>query len=403
MNIAILHSAFTESGGAERVVINQARSLKALGHQVTCYVAALNRKRCFPEKTSDMRIKTYLLNLALPKFEYLTSLALILPTASLVSRKLKKYDVILTHHEPAPWIAYQVFRKYQIPYVSYMHHPPRFIYPRSVEKAMGWGHNWDMRIMSSFEKKFQIVKRLDYVAVTNARSVVVNSNNVARQVELIYGIKPTVCSPGVGLPVGNRYRQTGDVLKRLGISKPFILSTSRHTPHKRLDWLVSILSKITKEMPSLTLVLVGAFHPTYTPKLKQMTEILGERKTAFINYVTDEELAFLYREAAVYTYTAPEEDFGLGPVEAMLYATPVVCWDDGAGPSETVVDGITGFKVKPYDLDEFARKTLKILQDNELRRNMGARAAVYVRENFSWDKHAKTLESILETSLRGDK
>lgn len=47
MNIAILHSAFTESGGAERVVLNQARSLKALGHQVTCYVAAIRGRSAY--------------------------------------------------------------------------------------------------------------------------------------------------------------------------------------------------------------------------------------------------------------------------------------------------------------------------------------------------------------------
>ncbi len=402
MKIAILHSAFTESGGAERVVISQAKSLEALGHQVTCYVASINRKRCFPREIADIHIENYIFNMAIPKLDYLAAVSLISLVAPLIAPKLKGYDGVICHHQPSPWVAYQVFRKYDIPYISYMHHPPRFIYPRRVEKIMGWGHNLDNRILSFFEKRFKLIKRLDFVAVSNAKKVLVNSNNIGREVERIYGVKPIVCYPGVGLP-SSSCEPSDDILKRLGISKPFILSTSRHTPHKRLDWLISMFSKIVEELPDVSLVLVGGFHPTYTAKLIEMGKSLGAGKVTFLNYVTDEELSVLYRAASVYAFTAPDEDFGLGPVEAMQYGTPVVCWDDGAGPSETVIDSMVGFKVKPYDLDEFAQKILRILQDSELRQNMGARAAVYASGNFNWDKHGKILEGVLQTFQRGAK
>jgi len=402
MNIAILHSAFTESGGAERVVLNQARNLKALGHQVTCYVAAVNRRKCFPEEISSTHIETFLCNLKLPKLEYVISLFLITLLASIVSRKLKGYDTIICHHQPTPSVAYQAFKRYGIPYISYMHHPPRFIYLRNVEKTIGWEYDWNMRILNSFEKRFKLVKRLDYLAITNARAVLVNSQNIAKEVAGIYGVKPIVCYPGVDLPLSVN-KQTSDTLKKLGISKPFILSTSRHTPHKRLDWLITIAGNIAEELPGISLVLVGGFHPTYTLKLKQMAGKLDRTKIIFLNYITNQELSVLYREASVYAFTAPDEDLGLGPIEAMQYGTPVVCWDDGAGPAETVQDGVIGFKVKPYNLQAFAVKIQEILKNDELRQEMGEKAKVYARQNFNWAKHAKTLEDILKIYKVGDK
>ena len=402
MNIAILHSAFTESGGAERVVLKQAINLQARGHNVTCYVAAVNKRKCFPDEISRVHVKTFLWNLKLPKLEYIVVIFLITLLARIIAKKLRGYDIIICHHQPTPSIAYRACRRYGIPYISYMHHPPRFIYPRKVESKMGWGHNRSMKILSSFEKKFKLIKRLDYLAITNAKAVLVNSHNIAKEVSGIYGVKPIVCYPGVDLPL-KANQQSDDILKRLGINKPFILSTSRHTPHKRLDWLITITGKIGQGLPGMTLVLVGGFHPTYTLKLKHMAEALDKAKVIFLNYVTDRELSVLYEEASVYAFTAPDEDFGLGPVEAMQYGTPVVSWDDNAGPAETIQDGIVGFKVKPYDLDEFALKVQMILRNDKLRQEMGERAKDYARKTFNWAKHTDILESSLQLSMIGAK
>jgi hypothetical protein len=55
MKIAILHSAFTESGGAERVILSRARYLIRLGHRVKCYAAAIDKNRCFPDEIFGFR------------------------------------------------------------------------------------------------------------------------------------------------------------------------------------------------------------------------------------------------------------------------------------------------------------------------------------------------------------
>ena len=61
--------------------------------------------------------------------------------------------------------------------------------------------------------------------------------------------------------------------------------------------------------------------------------------------------------------SAPKEDFGLTPIEAMSCGTPVIAWKDGAGPEETVINGVNGFFAKPYDINDMARKIEKVLDE----------------------------------------
>ena len=51
------------------------------------------------------------------------------------------------------------------------------------------------------------------------------------------------------------------------------------------------------------------------------------------------------------------EHFGIVPIEAMYSELPVIAVNDG-GPTETVVDGLTGFLCKP-DPESFAEVTIR--------------------------------------------
>jgi len=95
-----------------------------------------------------------------------------------------------------------------------------------------------------------------------------------------------------------------------------------------------------------------------------------------------EDLAALYRRAAVFALSSDEEGLGIVALEAMASGVPVVCTRCG-GPETSVIDGETGFLVAIGDARAFADRLVRLLSDDALRRKMGASARSHVDATFS--------------------
>jgi len=78
----------------------------------------------------------------------------------------------------------------------------------------------------------------------------------------------------------------------------------------------------------------------YIPK-----PLLKHPNVEFLGRVSDEELADLYSNALYTLFTFTHEPFGYIPVESMACGTPVLTYNK-QGPSETVVNGVTGWLAK---------------------------------------------------------
>jgi glycosyltransferase involved in cell wall biosynthesis len=114
--------------------------------------------------------------------------------------------------------------------------------------------------------------------------------------------------------------------------------------------------------------------------------------------LSEEKLLETYQNAYLYMYTSPEEDFGLGPLEAGACGVPSIVWDN-AGPKETVINGVTGFRAKPFSLNDLSEKQLTLLNNQELRKNMGGKAEKFVKNKFTWTKHIDLIENKFEKEI----
>ena len=86
--------------------------------------------------------------------------------------------------------------------------------------------------------------------------------------------------------------------------------------------------------------------------------------------------------AAVLVHTSWTESFGMALVEAQSRGVPVIA-HDLEGMREVVVDGVTGFLVRPGDLDALAARLDELLADPGLRNRMGAAGYEMVRTRFN--------------------
>lgn len=396
MKIAVLYSHLKEQGGAENVILKQAELLQGNGYNANCFFAYVDKQLSKSFSNPVDAVKCYF-NSLIPNSE-IVRILLSMPFAPLTLNVFGDVDVLLCHgYGPAPWIGYTLKKIRGLSYISYIHSPPRFLY-RSPEERKLWRFDRTRDIIHLLSKASgQILKKLDSLGVLNSDIVLVNSTFTARRVEAIYGRRSVVCYPPVDTGV---FKQLdGKITKKMRsrFGRPLILSTGRIVAVKRWEWLVEMMVHVTEVFPSATLAVAGKIsdeNSTYVRKLLKLAKSLGISKNVkFLGFRAVNELVRLYNAADVYAYPVPNEDFGLGPVEAMACGTPAVVWDDGAGPCETVINGKTGFRAKPYEIEDFAEKTLKII--NPGKETMREVCVELVKKNFSCEQHMDKLERAL--------
>ena len=390
MRVALVHMGFFYSGGGERTVLSEALGLRRRGFDVEVFAPTVSRE-CHPgllERVQPCEMAGWLPR-GIPYRNYLGMLTTSL-AAMRVARRLSGFDCVVAHSQPSYWLANRTKAAYGTPYVAYLHQANRFLYPRGVDEEVGWANDSDMQLLSAMHKLVGVIKPLDRASVEGADRVLVNSVWIKRQVEEAYHVDAKVCYPGADLGVCDSGRGPR-------VEAPYILSTNRHYPQKRLDWFVACLRGLADRGIRVNGVVTGR-ETRYTEHLRGLAERLGVSGCVrFTGGVAAAELSSLYRGTSVYSYPSPQEDFGLGPLEAAAYGVPSVVWDY-AGPREVVVDGVTGYRARPYSLDDYVEKHARLLGDDGLRARMGAAARRRVTELFTWERHVDGLVKAIEAS-----
>ena len=108
---------------------------------------------------------------------------------------------------------------------------------------------------------------------------------------------------------------------------------------------------------------------------------------------TDERLIELYQEATALLFTAPNEDWGIVPLEAMASGTPVIAVASG-GPCESVLHGKTGWLL-PGRPKAFADQMLAVCAMPEEIGRM--RSACRLRAaRYDWDRFVARIDDVME-------
>ena len=402
MRIALFHLGFFYSGGGEKLVLEEIRGLRALGHEVVCFASFVDSSGCFPD-FPEMRDVVPLLPpppawLPLKAPLWVTLSCLLIP---FLAFRFRSYDVLLGANQPAPWFAYVISKILGKPYVIYLAQPLRLLHPRKIDLENGIRiREGDHKFLMGLKKLAGwLIDRADRLSVGNASVVLTNGAHVREWIQDVYGIDSVECPAGCHpipeneLIYSPRWKGKISVNGR-DIPKPYILLTNRHSPMKRFEYALWALKEIRRSTKAVSMVITGQ-ETEYTDQLRYLVEGLGLLDAVhFVGLVTEQDLAILYRSAAVYVYPSPEEDFGMGIVEAMASGTPVVAWNNG-GPTVTVRDRLTGFLAEPYDTGVFAEKLLTLSTNVALAERMGRAGHRRARQLFSYERHVRLLERLL--------
>jgi len=117
-----------------------------------------------------------------------------------------------------------------------------------------------------------------------------------------------------------------------------------------------------------------------------------------VGHVNHNLMPQIYSKAAITILPSFMEGLPTVCLESLASGVPVVASEVGDTP-EIVLDGKTGFIVRPGDVKSFAEKIRILLEDKKLRFKMARAGREYIEKNFSYDRLVKNLYNFYQRLL----
>jgi len=174
-----------------------------------------------------------------------------------------------------------------------------------------------------------------------------------------------------------------------------VLFLGRLTLQKGPDYFVEAAKKCLEFDPNIKFIIAGTGSMEWR-LIERVAELGIADKVLFAGFVTDEERDRLYQMADVYVMPSVSEPFGLTPLEAMKYGTPVII-SKQSGVSEALTHCL---KVDFWDINQLVDKILGVLRYQELQNTLKQKGVVEVRK-FDWDQTAMKCIEVYTEVLRG--
>ena len=171
-------------------------------------------------------------------------------------------------------------------------------------------------------------------------------------------------------------------------------NAGRLTLQKGQQHLIEVAEKLKNQNIKFKLYIAGTGE-LYDELQASITAKNLQNEVILLGFVADME-AFM-RSIDVFLLTSSWEGFGFVIVEAMAKGKPVVAFDITSNP-EIVTDGKTGLLAKHPDLNDFVAKTVEIIQNANLRQQLGSQAKQSVVDRFLIPERITELEEYLLTN-----
>ena len=170
-------------------------------------------------------------------------------------------------------------------------------------------------------------------------------------------------------------------------ARPYIYFPSRFESLKRQRLVIEAMAKVRSPVQ---LVLSG--NGGQLPQAQALVNRLGlADRVKLLGRVSDAERIGLYAHAMAVAFTPLDEDLGYVTLEAMLAQKPVITCTDSGGPTEFVIDDITGSICAP-EAHAIAEAIDALFTDQDRARRMGiAGRERYDSLGMSWENVVDTL------------
>jgi len=247
-------------------------------------------------------------------------------------------------------------------------------------------HKLLIRFYLLFPKKIMAVSKFTYelaAANTDKKKLIVVNNGVdLRKLKVI---------------------EKADAFKsRQGLkNKKIILSVGGLVERKGQDTVIKALPDVIKEAPNLVYLIIGK--GSEEKNLKALVNSLNlQNNVKFLGYVNNKDIVNYFNVCDIFVLmsrTIKEkggiEGFGIVFIEASALGKPVIGGKSG-GTGDAIVDGVTGFRIEPDNVEELKSRLILLLKDEKLRKKMGNEGRKIVLKKFLWKHNVEKTVNVYE-------
>jgi glycosyltransferase involved in cell wall biosynthesis len=183
-----------------------------------------------------------------------------------------------------------------------------------------------------------------------------------------------------------------NIRKFYHLPKEFIIYVGHIYPGKNLGRLFQAFARVRKEH-DVILVIAGSKRWKFEEDLNLIKKLGIEGHVQLLGHVRHEHLVGLYNLAKMTAFPSYYESFPAIPLEANACGCPVVTSNTGGTPESA---GNAAVYVNPLDVGEIADGMLRVLTDEDLRKDLIQKGFKNV-QRFSWQKTARKTLKVLKS------
>uniref|UniRef100_T1JBD5 BIG2 domain-containing protein n=1 Tax=Strigamia maritima TaxID=126957 RepID=T1JBD5_STRMM len=339
-NVVFLHPDLG-IGGAERVIVDAAMTLKNRGHSVKILTAHHDPSHCFKE-TIDGSLDVLSVGDWLPRSIFGTCFALcayirmlyLALYLMLISRLL--VDIVVVDQISA---CIPILKLFRVKVLFYCHFPDLLLTNRNT----------------ILKKLYRAPIDLIEEVTTSMADIVVVNTSIFKSTFTRIRTQPEVLYPSLDFTKFDKPITGTTSHLKLSNVRTLFLSINRYERKKNIGLALKAMSILRERLDESTwsgvhLVVAGGYDSIVSENVEYFRELeilaealhLDSDHVSFLRSVGDEDKRSLLHHCRCLIYTPENEHFGIVPIEAMAMGRPVIAVNSG-GPTETIENTKTGF------------------------------------------------------------
>lgn len=368
------------SGSAPKVIGQEVRGLKRLGHEAESLVLKGGYSSVYDFHMEGVRVRNLMdefpaiarrTDFRIPGFSFFSMHHLTSPLYAPSVIRDREYDVLVTHSTYTCFTTRKLKQKRHIPYIPFIWDPMSYILPHIYSTTSIGRLMPVLKPMAEWADRF-IMKEAEAVITSGRMHHPLLKTLTDKDLEILY----PGCFPADSV---NENREN------------FILTFDRwdigNTPHIFLD----LMPQLDK---GIKLVVGGHWYPeTIREGFVAEVKKRGLQDRVVMIGALDEKMIIDYSSRAMVHVHTNKEVFGMQSLEAAACGCPIVI-PEGSGVTELFENHRHGFFPKEGDLDAHAGYINKLYSEPEFARKVG-RAAWEAARKQTWEKHSADLLAII--------